>query len=492
MTSVESPIRDTNPSDRGGPSSSNSSNVIDLTVPETVPPVYPTMLPSQSIEYVVVDSDEDDDEEVRFIRQTQPQPRTRRNSLSSFHLEWENPWTPPSYPSLFEYMRSDNDRRHGPAGRRIFHPLSFQDFESSMDPLLRQLEMGNGRANEGAQGSNSTPATAATVDNFEEPFIHAMAMERVQGLLQRVDQAVTGMFGVRTPTRRAPRRTDRQNAVRRRLSAARALAAMGGGDVGGVGGAGGALASRLPRTLHNHNHNHFEEQFLAWAGRDRGAADETRRRADADAPASRLKRKAEVAPGYTRSVYAHTRLACPRCSVEFGTAEMNGGETKLWVIMGCGHVICDDCVEPLFTRRVPVKVVKPRKAPTTRHRAKGKGRESPRIVPVPADTIASLGDEAKADEAKTDESQTDETKTDEARADVSKTDDSNPGVAEDAQEKSDYGSALMLAPVPATIAEQPLTDTNDTEKFKMLPKVTSHCPACNRQIRKRALQQIYL
>lgn len=253
-------------------------------------------------------------------------------------------------------------------------------------------------------------------------FDHALG--HVHSLLDRVNRTVTEMYTPSRRTARLPTGGPIRHARSRTAHAPRRLPRALQTRLGGLGG--------------------LDDEFFAWAYTQQESL-ETVRWGEATVPhppSTRQKPEAEVAPGYTRSVDADTRLACPSCCNEFGIAEQTGGVTKLFVIMGCGHVICHDCVEPLFLKKTAIKPPKGRKAslnktptraPSSR-KSKGKEKESA-VAAAATDGDAEMGPEQE------------------------------PEQGAEAQEE---------------------------ERFKMVPRATGQCPSCSRKIRRPALQQIYL
>lgn len=251
-------------------------------------------------------------------------------------------------------------------------------------------------------------------DNF--PFFD---LGHVHTLLDRVNRTVTEMY---TPSRRQPTGGPIRHARSRTVNAPRRLPRALQTQLGGLDG--------------------LEDEFLAWSYAQQESL-ESGRWGEATVPhppSTRQKPEMEVAPGYTRSIHAETRLACPSCSNEFGMAEKTGGVTKLFVIMGCGHVICHDCVEPLFLKKTAIKPPKGRKASLNKtptraalsRKSKGKERESA-VAAAAIDGDAEIGRE---------------------------------------QEQG--------------------VEVREGELFKMVPRATGQCPSCSRKIRRPALQQIYL
>ncbi|KAI9232168.1 hypothetical protein MVEG_05580 [Podila verticillata NRRL 6337] len=434
----------TSSSSQGGSSSSSSTNVIDLTGPEQPRTLFPSSLPSQTIEYVNLDSDEEQDE-VQFIRQTQPSiPSTSSNAGSSrisasASSTSQTPRSP--FDSLFDYMLHDShtSSTQTPFARGAFHPL---DYESPTNPYLTRLQnlssyeddtgfssgagvRGRAEVGAGAGGAGETggtggvrAGTGSTLLHFDFEYLDH-ALTPMQSLLHRMSQTVTGMY---TPSRRGGRHPT-------------------GGPIRHTRPRFQSAPRRLPRSLQPHV-GPDEDEFLAWAYAQQESL-ETGRWEETTIPTrpSTKKPEVEVAPGYTRSVDANTRLACPSCSNEFGMAEKSGGMTKLFVIMGCGHVICQDCVEPLFLKKTAIKPPKGRKAPVNNKPAraasnrKSKGKERETAVATAEDGDAEMGEH-------------------------------------DGQEQG--------------------TQAQEEELFKMVPRATGQCPSCSRKIRRPALQQIYL
>ncbi|KAG0325756.1 hypothetical protein BGZ99_000201 [Dissophora globulifera] len=143
-------------------------------------------------------------------------------------------------------------------------------------------------------------------------------------------------------------------------------------------------------------------------------------------------------PGYTKSLNAEVTIACPVCCLELG--HKGKENTKLWVVVGCGHVICDDCVEGIFMSKVAVKGSKARRSSISK-RSKGKGK---------AKWTAS-------------------------------------GAQSDEQD-----GQIDTNTSPLQDADAAGVKTSPDVTFKVVKRVTGACPSCNRKIKKTSIQQLYL
>ncbi|KAF9919798.1 hypothetical protein FBU30_010527 [Linnemannia zychae] len=138
-------------------------------------------------------------------------------------------------------------------------------------------------------------------------------------------------------------------------------------------------------------------------------------------------------PGFTKTIDPQAMITCPLCTREFG----HEGDKRptLWVIVGCGHVVCGICAEEIFISR---KCTKVRRQPIPK-KTKGKGKA--KWSPEPTDT-------------------------------------ENGG--ED---------GITLDGVRPTSPTLPATAESN---IKISKRVMGCCPGCQRKIKRTSLQQLYL
>ncbi|KAK3831098.1 MAG: hypothetical protein J3R72DRAFT_455219 [Linnemannia gamsii] len=148
-------------------------------------------------------------------------------------------------------------------------------------------------------------------------------------------------------------------------------------------------------------------------------------------------------PGFTKTINPETVITCPLCTKAFG----HDGDNRptLWVIIGCGHVVCGTCAGEMFISRKVIRgaTTKGRRQSMSK-RAKGKGKA--KWSPGPTDMEAGGEDE--------------------------NLDTTSDGVA----------------PTSPTSTTATSTENN----IKVTKKVMGNCPGCQRKIRNTSLQQLYL
>ncbi|KAI1316344.1 hypothetical protein EDD11_010058 [Mortierella claussenii] len=179
-------------------------------------------------------------------------------------------------------------------------------------------------------------------------------------------------------------------------------------------------------------------------------------------------------PGHTKSLNKTIIVACPVCKKELG----HGGKenTKLWVVIGCGHVICDECIEGMFVSKVTIKASR-RQSLSRKSKGKGKAR-----MTTPSITTASTADvDADMDAV---------AGTEKADATVicagTKTElDTSTGTTLSAT------AALNDVPAATTVGTEAVQDLS-AGKVKIVPRMTALCPSCQRRIKKSSIQQLYL
>ncbi|KAF9945373.1 hypothetical protein BGZ65_010833, partial [Modicella reniformis] len=186
----------------------------------------------------------------------------------------------------------------------------------------------------------------------------------------------------------------------------------------------------------------------------------------------------EARPGFTKTLSGNVRVMCPMCCLEFG--HKGKDKTTLWVIMGCGHVVCGDCVDDIFMSKVAIKPKGRRTSIAARRAAKGKekaksaGPSSSSSSPPPTPTEASSEMEEEI------EMEVDQTASSAAA--------------------SSAAAAAAATMVSSTTAPIPIVTQKKEEEiyapeetlFKLVKRATGSCPGCNRKIKKSSIQQLFL
>lgn len=153
-------------------------------------------------------------------------------------------------------------------------------------------------------------------------------------------------------------------------------------------------------------------------------------------------------PGFTKVINLETVITCPLCTKEFG----HDGDQKptLWVIVGCGHVVCGACAKEIFISRKAIRGngTKGRRQSLSR-KPKGKGKA--KWSPGPTDMETGGEDEG-----------------------VDTTSDGH----------------APTSPTSTTTATA-VTETTDFS-VKVTKRVMGNCPGCQRKIKNTSLQQLYL
>ncbi|KAG0201408.1 hypothetical protein BGX33_010343 [Mortierella sp. NVP41] len=223
--------------------------------------------------------------------------------------------------------------------------------------------------------------------------------------------------------------------------------------------------------LHNHNHNP--------GGRDRSpsifgdmlqrldffdGAPPAATEAEMERERNAIETKPVVTrPGFTKTIDPNTVIACPLCTKEFG--HESDKMPKLWVIVGCGHVVCGPCAEEIFITRKAIKGSTTTRSGSNSGRRmslsrKTKGKGKAKWSPGPADM---------------DEDAT-------ARKETGGEDESLDGAISDG-----------IAPSPTSPASTARTITTTMgPNVKVIKKVMGACPGCQRKIKRTSLQQLYL
>ncbi|KAF8924929.1 hypothetical protein EDD21DRAFT_374749 [Dissophora ornata] len=386
---------------QGSSSSSGSRSHIDLTGPAPPRIIHPRTLPSQSVEIIEVNSDDEtphhshdeDDErdEVLFVRET-PAPAGSASGI-----------------------RSANGRQMGGFAEILLHNY------------FRQPEI--------------YPRERQRVQRLRTP--EDARRQRMHHILQRqTNHANTGIGNGAGASRRSPRRT-----LRERIASS------------GIWGypvahfhqhAQEAEAPRFTAPLrgffetvlaYGYPYGRFEDDVNNFAPffddeephRHVGVAEAND--TGLEDPEEENKPLVPARPGHTKTLNPDVTVACPMCQLELG--HRGKENTKLWVVVGCGHVICDDCIDGIFVSKIAIKGTKARR-PSVSKKAKGKGK-------------------AKWTDA-----------------------DEEPGT---------QGNA-GLAVLQDSSALEPKTPLEAT--FKVVKRTTGSCPSCSRKIKRTAMQQLYL
>ncbi|KAG0047817.1 hypothetical protein BGZ83_007214 [Gryganskiella cystojenkinii] len=174
----------------------------------------------------------------------------------------------------------------------------------------------------------------------------------------------------------------------------------------------------------------------------------------------------ESSSGLTKIISADTVIVCPGCRLPFGHSGTE--HTQLWVVWGCGHVICGECVDGLFVTKTEVKSSA---VSTNTHsnsntatggasltKVKGKGRSKVRSSSKSrAEAVAAV---FEADE---------ETGTESRTADVS--------------------SAMSVMPKDEVMVDsaQPVME----KIYKITKKTMGNCPSCNRRVKRSSIIRLY-
>ncbi|KAF9188833.1 hypothetical protein BGZ51_000291 [Haplosporangium sp. Z 767] len=417
----------------GGPSTS-FTQVIDLTVPEPPRIIHPRTLPSESIEIVEINSDDDtphwndeEEDEVQFVRETPAESSSgvsnnRNNNripMESLLFRYFDNREPHTSPPISRETRQDRRRRTPRAQSELRRTLAMA---MGSQPQRTPTPTPNSRHT--TAGSLPSVAPYDILDIHHHQHLHRHRRQR-----SSPRQEATNM--------RSFLRHYIHGIVQRRQRAIGGLFATGHSAPGNMWEPGLFLGG----SLHYHHHDHqgslpefdpaFYEPFFeddVPAPRD---TEEMNHNKD-DKPVI-------VRPGHTKTISADVIIACPVCQKELG--HQGKDSTKLWVVVGCGHVICNDCVEELFITKTAIKA--PSSASKGRRnsvlaRSKGKGKGKARA----------MDDEQ--------EHETQET----------------------------LASSSTAAAAPAKDEAQVM--------FKIVKRLTGSCPSCSRRIKKTQIQQLFL
>ncbi|KAF9999915.1 hypothetical protein BGZ79_006493 [Entomortierella chlamydospora] len=396
-----------------GASSSNSVHLIDLTVPTPPRIIHPRVLPSQSVEIIEIDSEDEEprrdythqdgegDEEVQFLHET-PAP------MSS----WES--RGPLQPSI------DN---------LLLRYFSEQNVDLFASPSRTQAERGRQSPDRASQSrdarlnlnNNAGMVTGETTSGTDP---RRPLRDRV------LSSGIWNTHGTSTGS------TDASVAAQRRLS----------NQLEEAADAASYLRHYLTlfRPSHDYEHHPYRQRHRrprrGWLfGEDpidyipftddffsrRGSPEAQASTMNAEQDEPEHKPLVPARPGHTKTLSQDVILACPVCKNELGYGKEN---TKLWVVIGCGHVICGDCIESVFLSKVMKK-----KPASKKSKNKGKAKWT-----APVDTEEDSGVQGEG-------------------------------------ETNGESKAM-----------------NTEVGFKMVMKQSGHCPSCSRSIRKTSIQQLYL
>ncbi|GJJ71260.1 hypothetical protein EMPS_03610 [Entomortierella parvispora] len=175
-------------------------------------------------------------------------------------------------------------------------------------------------------------------------------------------------------------------------------------------------------------HQEMEDRAQAVAAEARAAA-----------AASRPDTTDELEPGFTKALTVDTVVICPACQLPFGHSGVETAE--LWVIWGCGHVICGDCVDSLFITKTEIKPNQDTKVSPSKN-GRGKGRAKNKGSAKSAISAPAVGD---------------------------------GGTDADASERD------------PTKDEEPEAEN----LFKITKKQYGNCPCCNRKVKRSSIVRLY-
>ncbi|KAG0249888.1 hypothetical protein BG011_008849 [Mortierella polycephala] len=411
----------------GGPSTS-FTQVIDLTAPEPPRIIHPRTLPSESIEIVEINSDDDtphwndeeEEEEVQFVREI---PATSMESSSGVSNNGSNNRIPIES-LLFGYFDNQEPRTSQPTRRGTRRARSRRTPREQSE-LRRTLAM----------AMRSQPQRTPTPTPNSR---HTVAESPVAATPHNVQDNQHRHHPYRHRRQRSPPHSDASNMrsflrqyihgiVQRRQRALGGLFTTGNTTFGSLWEPGLFLGGGL--HYHHHDHPDFDPAFYEPFFNDDPRETEEMNQNKDDKPVI-------VRPGHTKSISTDVTIACPVCRKELG--HQGKDSTKLWVVVGCGHVVCNDCVEELFITRTAIKTPSSaskgrRNSASTRSKGKGKAR------------------------------------------------------AMDDEQEHEAQEALAGSSTAATAVkdEAPVM-------FKISKRLTGSCPSCSRRIKRAQIQQLFL
>ncbi|KAF9137638.1 hypothetical protein BGX30_010031 [Mortierella sp. GBA39] len=477
----------------------SSSNLIDLTLPRPSRIVHPPTLPSQSIEIIDLSSDDDDlgsfnssrytsnshthyhssygsDDEVLFVRETPgttatPAPAATIGSSSSRHASagiggggFDRRQTEASSSSSSSYPETLLHAYH--QGRHPLFRLSQEVPVSTRSSEQRPPGYDNRSRRRRSPHIMLHPYAPAHVRTTHPSSSTATASASGSGALHSQESTSLRAFvsAIRTPTP-PPRRRSNMTATlapgERALMHAFTRFFQRENSLQAREGVFRREAQEIRTFIHRHHHYWGDDAGWDIPYRERspsvfgellehlGALDGAplaATEAEVEWERNEIETKPVVTrPGFTKVVNLETVITCPLCTKEFG----HDGDQKptLWVIVGCGHVVCGTCAKEIFISRKVIRGngTKGRRQSLSR-KPKGKGKA--KWSPGPTDM--ETGDEGLA--------------TSDGHAPTSPT-----------------------STTTATAAAE-TTDSN----IKVTKRVMGNCPGCQRKIKNTSLQQLYL
>ncbi|KAF9286656.1 hypothetical protein BGZ88_008992 [Linnemannia elongata] len=482
----------------------SSSNLIDLTLPRPSRIVHPPTLPSQSIEIIDLSSDDDDlgsfyssrytssnhthnhnsygsDDEVLFVSETPgttatPVPAAATGSGSSRHASagiggsvFDRRQTESSSSSSSSYPETLLHAYH--QGR---HPL-FR-LSQEMPVLTRNREHrlpGHDDRSRRRRSPSITPHPYAPVHGRtthpSSTTAAASGSGPGSGVLHSQESTSLRAFvsAMRTPTPPPRSRSNMTTALapgERALMHAFTRFFQRENSLQAREGVFRREAQEIRTFIHRHHHywgddagwdipyrerspsvfGELLEHFAAFDGAPPPASE-----AEVERERKEIETKPVMTrPGFTKVINLETVITCPLCIKEFG----HDGDKRptLWVIVGCGHVVCGACAEEIFISRKAIRGngTKGRRQSLSR-KTKGKGKA--KWSPGPTDMETGGEDE-------------------------------NLDTTSDGHAPTSPASTITATATAET------TDSN----VKVTKRVMGNCPGCQRKIKNTSLQQLYL
>ncbi|KAI8363154.1 hypothetical protein B0O80DRAFT_432858 [Mortierella sp. GBAus27b] len=183
-----------------------------------------------------------------------------------------------------------------------------------------------------------------------------------------------------------------------------------------------------------------------------------------------------VRQGFTKTLGGDVRIICPMCRNELG--HKGGPNTTLWVVMGCGHVVCEDCVENIFISKVVIKGSRRKSTGSAKSKGKEKAKSVRFLSTSPSTTSGSpeMEDDMDVDLPE--------------QAAGAGGGGGGGGVSSSAAGGETAGGKRGSSGSSKTAEEQPAAA--EEANFKLVKKATGLCPGCHRKIKKGSIQQLYL
>ncbi|KAF9327040.1 hypothetical protein BGZ91_001657 [Linnemannia elongata] len=403
----------------------SSSNLIDLTLPRPSRIVHPPTLPSQSIEIIDLSSDDDDLGSFNSSRYTSSNHTHNHNSYGSDDEVLEHRL--PGHDDRSRRRRSPSITLHpyAPVHGRTTHPSSTTAAASGSGP------------GSGALHSQESTSLRAFVSAMRTPTPPPRRRSNMTTALAPGERALMHAF---------TRFFQRENSLQAREGVFR------------------REAQEIRTFIHRHHHywgddagwdipyrerspsvfGELLEHFAAFDGAPPPASE-----AEVERERKEIETKPVMTrPGFTKVINLETVITCPLCIKEFG----HDGDKRptLWVIVGCGHVVCGACAEEIFISRKAIRGngTKGRRQSLSR-KTKGKGKA--KWSPGPTDMETGGEDE-------------------------------NLDTTSDGHAPTSPASTITATATAET------TDSN----VKVTKRVMGNCPGCQRKIKNTSLQQLYL